>query len=157
MGEESLPQIKKSLQVVYKSGDLLLHLLNDLLTFSKNQIGQQLSLEEREFRLSDVKTQITTIFTKQVQEGKIHFGVKFIGSDTEGNTDTEKVLPALGPNGTGRLKDMWLVNFAFVPAMRFSDGQKILRGPNVERSESTQPLVLECHKINQKLGLKCHK
>src|SRR6266536_1052681 len=109
MGEESLPQIKKSLQVVYKSGDLLLHLLNDLLTFSKNQIGQQLSLEEREFRLSDVKTQIFTIFMKQVQEGKIDFRVRFIGSDTEENSDTEKVLPALGPNGTGRLKDMWSV------------------------------------------------
>lgn len=30
---------------MYKSGDLLLHLLNDLLLFSKNQIGQQVSLE----------------------------------------------------------------------------------------------------------------
>ena len=58
MGEDDLPRIKRSLQVVYKSGDLLLHLLNDLLTFSKNQIGQQLSLEEKEFRLSDIKSQI---------------------------------------------------------------------------------------------------
>lgn len=38
MGEDDLPRIKRSLQVVYKSGDLLLHLLNDLLTFSKNQM-----------------------------------------------------------------------------------------------------------------------
>jgi osomolarity two-component system sensor histidine kinase SLN1 len=59
MGEDDLPRIKRSLQVVYKSGDLLLHLLNDLLTFSKNQIGQQLSLEEKEFRLADIKSQIT--------------------------------------------------------------------------------------------------
>ena len=58
MGEDDLPRIKRSLQVVYKSGDLLLHLLNDLLTFSKNQIGQQLSLEEKEFRLADIKSQI---------------------------------------------------------------------------------------------------
>jgi signal transduction histidine kinase len=58
-GEDDLPRIKRSLQVIYKSGDLLLHLLNDLLTFSKNQIGQQLSLEEKEFRLVDIKSQIT--------------------------------------------------------------------------------------------------
>jgi len=47
MGEEDMSKIKHSLQIVYKSGDLLLNLLNDLLTFSKNQIGQQLSLEQR--------------------------------------------------------------------------------------------------------------
>ncbi|KAG9234879.1 histidine kinase-group VI protein [Amylocarpus encephaloides] len=112
MGEDDLPRIKKSLQVVYKSGDLLLHLLNDLLTFSKNQIGQQLSLEEREFRLNDIKVQIVAIFTKQVQEKNIHFSVKFVGVETElDSTDvmSEKTkLPALGPQGTGRLKDMHL-------------------------------------------------
>jgi osomolarity two-component system, sensor histidine kinase SLN1 len=111
MGEDDLPRIKRSLQVVYKSGDLLLHLLNDLLTFSKNQIGQQLSLEEKEFRLADIKTQIITIFMKQVKEGKIDFSVKFISTDTEGTSSvpSEKVLPALGPSGSGRLKDMWYV------------------------------------------------
>jgi osomolarity two-component system sensor histidine kinase SLN1 len=104
----SLPQ--RSLQVIYKSGDLLLHLLNDLLTFSKNQIGQQLSLEEKEFRLADVKSQITTIFDKQVREGHINFGVKFVGSgvDMESEMVNEKALPALGPQGIGRLKDMCL-------------------------------------------------
>ncbi|TVY49760.1 Two-component system protein B [Lachnellula occidentalis] len=110
MGEDDLPRIKRSLQVVYKSGDLLLHLLNDLLTFSKNQIGQQLSLEEKEFRLADIKTQILTIFMKQVQEKNIDFGVRFISTDVEGDAilPSEKVLPALGPQGTGRLKDMSL-------------------------------------------------
>ncbi|KAF4637618.1 hypothetical protein G7Y89_g452 [Cudoniella acicularis] len=109
MGEDDLPRIKRSLQVVYKSGDLLLHLLNDLLTFSKNQIGQQLSLEEREFRLSDIKTQILTIFTKQVQEKNIDFRVRFVGTDSEDpNTPVDKALPALGPQGTGRLKHMCL-------------------------------------------------
>ncbi|PVH74143.1 hypothetical protein DL98DRAFT_34611 [Cadophora sp. DSE1049] len=110
MGEDDLPKIKRSLGIVYKSGDLLLHLLNDLLLFSKNQIGQQLSLEEREFRLSDVKTQILTIFAKQVQEGKIDFSVKFLSTDTEPEVEptTEKPLPALGPAGIGRLKDLFL-------------------------------------------------
>jgi osomolarity two-component system sensor histidine kinase SLN1 len=110
LGEEDLPRIKKSLHVIYKSGDLLLHLLNDLLTFSKNQIGQQLSLEEKEFRLVDVKSQITTIFDKQVREGRINFAVKFISTDTDTEPSgiSEKALPALGPQGMGRLKDMCL-------------------------------------------------
>jgi osomolarity two-component system sensor histidine kinase SLN1 len=109
LGEEDLPRIKRSLQVIYKSGDLLLHLLNDLLTFSKNQIGQQLSLEEKEFRLVDVRSQIITIFDQQVREGHINFGVKFIGTATDdAEMSEESALPALGPNGLGRLKDMCL-------------------------------------------------
>lgn len=110
MGEDDLPRIKRSLQIVYKSGDLLLHLLNDLLTFSKNQIGQQLSLEEKEFRLVDIKSQITTIFDKQVREGRINFKVKFMSTDSEASAviSDEKALPALGPQGLGRLKDMSL-------------------------------------------------
>jgi osomolarity two-component system sensor histidine kinase SLN1 len=31
-----------------------LNLLNDLLTFSKNEVGQHLSLDEKEFRLRDI-------------------------------------------------------------------------------------------------------
>jgi osomolarity two-component system sensor histidine kinase SLN1 len=115
MGEDDLSRIKRSLQVIYKSGDLLLHLLNDLLTFSKNEIGQQLSLEEGEFTLSDIKTQIVSLFDKQIRESHISFGVKFVGTDfiqstsemTSG-TATTQMLTAFGPPGTGRLKDMRL-------------------------------------------------
>lgn len=110
MSETDLDKIKRSLQIVYKSGDLLLHLLNDLLLFSKNQIGQQVSLEEKEFRLVDIKTQVQTIFHKQVMEGNITFSVKFIGAepDFENVEDAGTKLPAIGPQGTGRLKDMCL-------------------------------------------------
>ncbi|PQE25483.1 Hsp90 protein [Rutstroemia sp. NJR-2017a BBW] len=82
MGEDDMASIKRSMKTVYKSGDLLLNLLNDLLTFSKNQIGQQLNLEEKEFRLSDIKEQITNIFRKQVEEGQINFKVQFLSTDT---------------------------------------------------------------------------
>ncbi|GAQ07464.1 two-component system protein B [Aspergillus lentulus] len=115
MGEDDLPRIKKSLQVVYKSGDLLLHLLNDLLTFSKNQIDQAIRLEEREFRLSDIRSQLAVIFQNQVQEKHIDFNVNFVGGDTlpaKGDGFQEKTFlpspPALGPPGTGRLRDMVL-------------------------------------------------
>ncbi|KAI9172417.1 Two-component system protein B [Paramyrothecium foliicola] len=117
MEETDVLRIKQSLKTLYKSGDLLLHLLEDLLSFSKNQIGQQLNLELREFRLGDIRSQILTIFDKQIREGRIDFSVKFTGNvedvDLELNSSPERYvpetkLPALGPPGTGRLKDMCL-------------------------------------------------
>lgn len=114
MEENDIVRIKQSLKTLYKSGDLLLHLLEDLLSFSKNQIGQQLNLELKEFRLAEIRSQILTIFDKQVREGKINFSVEFIGFDSiEFSTSPDRSggetkLPALGPHGTGRLKDMCL-------------------------------------------------
>ncbi|KAL2143712.1 hypothetical protein VTI28DRAFT_10076 [Corynascus sepedonium] len=111
MEDDDLQRIKQSLKTVYKSGDLLLHLLEDLLSFSKNQIGQHISLEEREFRLGDVRSQVLAIFDKQVRESKSGFTVTFV-SDTGAGPDVrssmDKRLPALGPPGVGRLKDMCL-------------------------------------------------
>lgn len=118
MGESDINKIKQSLQVVYKSGDLLLHLLNDLLTFSKNQIGQSLTLDEKEFALRDIRSQLVHIFDKQVREGQINFSVNYLptvvfdsmdGSAQQNVFTMQSVdLPALGPSGTGRLKDMRL-------------------------------------------------
>ncbi|KAK4151419.1 hypothetical protein C8A00DRAFT_35947 [Chaetomidium leptoderma] len=112
MEEDDLPRIKQSLEMVYKSGDLLLHLLEDLLSFSKNQIGQQVSLEERGFRLGDVRSQILAIFEKQVRESKIGFTATFEHMDPSPGPDVrtsmDKRLPAPGPLGVGRLKDMCL-------------------------------------------------
>ncbi|KAM7200130.1 putative signal transduction histidine-protein kinase [Rhypophila sp. PSN 637] len=114
MEEDDVTRIKQSLKTLYKSGDLLLHLLEDLLSFSKNQIGQQVNLEEREFRLGDIRSQVLAIFDKQVRENRIAFSVKFVGSDildmspSPDRTSMDKRLPALGPHGAGRLKDMCL-------------------------------------------------
>ncbi|KAI0394307.1 hypothetical protein F5Y17DRAFT_475987 [Xylariaceae sp. FL0594] len=114
MEEDDLVRIKQSLKLLYKSGDLLFHLLEDLLNFSKNQIGHQLSLDEKEFRLGDIRSQLVTIFDKQAREGFITFTVDFLGAEvldpdqmSERNSFEEK-LPALGPRGAGRLKDMCL-------------------------------------------------
>lgn len=54
LSEPDPVRLKRSLGIIYKSGDLLLNLLNDLLTFSKNEVGQHLSLDEKEFRLRDI-------------------------------------------------------------------------------------------------------
>lgn len=114
MEEDDIVRIKQSLKTLYKSGDLLLHLLDDLLSFSRNQIGQQVNLEEREFRLGDVRSQILSIFDKQVKEGHITLSVDFVGHDIadmaahQERDDHDVRLPAIGPSGLGRLKDMCL-------------------------------------------------
>ncbi|KAI3398426.1 hypothetical protein diail_9246 [Diaporthe ilicicola] len=116
MEEDDIVRIKQSLKTLYKSGDLLLHLLDDLLSFSKNQIGHQVNLEEREFRLAEIRSQILSIFDKQVKESRITLTAEFIGSDAEEqfcNSNPERPsqdnrLPAVGPQGLGRLKDMCL-------------------------------------------------
>ncbi|RPA97582.1 hypothetical protein L873DRAFT_1828984 [Choiromyces venosus 120613-1] len=76
MQEDDLPKIKRSLGVVYKSGELLLHLLTDLLTFSRNQVGHMaISLDEKEFRMAEISTQIKAIFETQAIESKIDFSI----------------------------------------------------------------------------------
>lgn len=96
--EDDPTRLKRSLGIIYKSGDLLLNLLTDLLTFSKNQVGQSLSLDEKEFRLRDVSSQTLAIFEKQAKEGQIDLRVKLEGVDGG----------ELGPGTTGRLREMIL-------------------------------------------------
>jgi osomolarity two-component system sensor histidine kinase SLN1 len=73
-------------------------------------VGQQLSLDEKEFRLRDISSQILAIFEKQAREGGITLAVEFEGP-YENNLDENgrpNELRDLGPFGLGRLKDMVL-------------------------------------------------
>ncbi|RCI09188.1 hypothetical protein L249_1460 [Ophiocordyceps polyrhachis-furcata BCC 54312] len=115
MEEDDIGRIRKSLKTLYKSGDLLLHLLEDLLSFSKNQIGQHLSLEEKMFRLGDIKTQVVSIFDKQVRENRIAFTTVFQVGDVYDSTAPsseqqfwERRLANGWPPPPGRIKDMCL-------------------------------------------------
>ncbi|PFH62189.1 hypothetical protein XA68_14730 [Ophiocordyceps unilateralis] len=115
MEEDDVVRIKQSLKTLYKSGDLLLHLLEDLLSFSKNQIGQNLSLEEKMFRLGDIRTQVLSIFDKQVRENRIAFTIAFQACEAyDSNSSSpdyqvwEKRMANGGPPHTGRIKDMCL-------------------------------------------------
>lgn len=93
----------------------MLHLLEDLLSFSKNQISHQVSLERREFRLGDIKAQIESIFDKQARENKIQLSVDYMPFLSLYDTaeiprrSFDDHLPALGPPGMGRLKDTYLM------------------------------------------------
>lgn len=111
MQEDDPTRLKRSLGIIYKSGDLLLNLLTDLLTFSKNQVGHHLSLEEKEFRLRDISSQILAIFDKQAKDSKIDLRVEFDGAYIPGKESpfaASEGGEAMGPAGTGRLKDMIL-------------------------------------------------
>lgn len=108
MSEDDPVKLKRSLGIIYKSGDLLLNLLTDLLTFSKNQVGQALSLDEKEFRLREISTQVLAIFERQAKDGGIDLRVRFEGPydaniDDQGRPNEHGDL---GPFGLGRLKDM---------------------------------------------------
>lgn len=109
MNEDDVSKIRSTLSTIYKSGDLLLHLLTDLLTFSKNEVGQQLSIDEAEFRISDLSTQLMPTFEKQAREGQIDLKVLYLGtSDAFGNTADNAGDKLYGPYGTGRIRDMCL-------------------------------------------------
>lgn len=107
--EDDPSKIKSTLSTIYKSGDLLLHLLTDLLTFTKNEVGQQLMIDESEFRLSDLSTQLMPTFDRQAKEAQVQLKVLFLGTnDPFGNTDKSEDEKEFGPVGTGRVRDMCL-------------------------------------------------
>ncbi|KAG6008163.1 hypothetical protein E4U21_004921 [Claviceps maximensis] len=133
MEDDDILRVQHSLKTLYRSGmvgllalaptfsctdlevgELLLHLLEDLLSFSKNQISQQIRLEDKEFRLGEIRSQVVSIFDKQVRESGITFDVNFAcfsGDETADCLDSDSVtrrLPALGPPGMGRLRDVYL-------------------------------------------------
>ncbi len=91
-----------------------MHLLEDLLSFSKNQISHQVSLEEKEFLLSDIRSQVISIFENQARENKTSFDVTFVPYRTPTGTpvlqqngvDTKGLV--LGPPGMGQMKDIYL-------------------------------------------------
>ena len=109
MAEEDMTKVRSTLSTIYKSGDLLLHLLTDLLTFSKNEVGQQLAIDETEFRLNDLSTQLVPTFEKQAREAKVDLKVQYLGTNDAFGDDSEFAGEKLyGPAGTGRIRDMCL-------------------------------------------------
>lgn len=64
LNEQSLPEIHKSLKTIYKCGELLLHLMTDLLTFSQSE-KEAFELDEHEFMIGEVTSQLIAIFNEQ--------------------------------------------------------------------------------------------
>jgi osomolarity two-component system, sensor histidine kinase SLN1 len=71
---------------------------------SKNQVGHSIVLEEKDFRLRDISTQLFTIFDKTAAERGITLKVEYDGpADTN---PAEGDRRDWGPFGAGRVKDM---------------------------------------------------
>jgi osomolarity two-component system sensor histidine kinase SLN1 len=110
LAENNNGNLKRDMKTIYSQGDLLQKLIEDLLSFSKNQIAHTIVLEEKEFRTRDLGTQIYAVFDRMAVERKINLRVEYEGAH-DSNTlessggDGRKIY---GPFGTGRVKDMIL-------------------------------------------------
>lgn len=74
MEETDIDKIQSSLKLIFRSGELLLHILTELLTFSKNVL-QRTKLEKRDFNITDVVMQIKSIFGKVAKDQRVKLSI----------------------------------------------------------------------------------
>lgn len=75
MEEKDTKNIRDALKIIFKSGELLLRLLTDLLSFSKSQ-DDNMKLEPKGFLVSEVTAQLNAIFYEQSRSSKIKFSIQ---------------------------------------------------------------------------------
>lgn len=75
MEETDTKSIHYSLKVIFKSGELLLRLLTDLLSFSKTQVDN-MQLEPKGFSISEITAQLHAIFDEQSKSAKVVFSIE---------------------------------------------------------------------------------
>jgi osomolarity two-component system sensor histidine kinase SLN1 len=105
--ENSLPaRSRENLEVVFKSGELLLHLLTDLLTFSKNQVwGAQVKLEPVPFKVQEFVSQIMALFGNQARERRIELTCEVSPTDS---------MDAMLVGDLNRILQVVIVSFSWV-------------------------------------------
>lgn len=96
LDEDNIQQIHQSLRTIFKCGELLLHLMTDLLSFSQNEV-ENLDLEPRDFTLNEITSQLTAIFTEQCAGKQIRL---VVDSKPEDNRyifsgDTNRILQVI--------------------------------------------------------------
>lgn len=74
MEETDIHKIRNNLKLIFRSGELLLHILTELLTFSKNVL-QRTKLEKRNFCITDVALQIKSIFGKVAKDQRVKLSI----------------------------------------------------------------------------------
>ncbi|CEP63878.1 histidine kinase LALA0_S09e04522g [Lachancea lanzarotensis] len=77
MAEEELPKVKSSLKLIFRSGELLLHIMTELLTFSKNVL-KRTKLEERDFTVHDLALQVESIFGKLAKDQHVRLTISIL-------------------------------------------------------------------------------
>lgn len=71
MSETDINKIQQSLELIFRSGELLLHILIQLLTFSKNQLDKS-KLQKKNFLMVEVASQIKSIFGKTAKDHDVN-------------------------------------------------------------------------------------
>lgn len=71
----SMIDVQESLQIAAMSGKSLLHLINELLTFSKNQVSVESQAEDEEFALVVIEKQLLAVFGKMAEERGVKLDV----------------------------------------------------------------------------------
>ncbi|AET39103.1 histidine kinase Ecym_4020 [Eremothecium cymbalariae DBVPG len=74
MAENDMEKVQNSLKLIFRSGELLLHILTELLTFSKNILKRN-KLEQRNFSMVDVALQVKSIFGKLAKDQNVKFSI----------------------------------------------------------------------------------
>lgn len=74
MDEPDQSRIQDSLKLINRSGELLLHILTELLTYSKNTLNRS-KLEKSNFQILEVVYQVKSIFSKLAFDSKVNFSV----------------------------------------------------------------------------------
>lgn len=74
MDEEEPSKIQDSLKLIHRSGELLLHILTELLTYSKNTLNRS-KLEKSNFQILEVVYQVKSIFDKLAIDQRVNFHI----------------------------------------------------------------------------------
>lgn len=74
MDETDQLQIQDSLKLIHRSGELLLHILTELLTYSKNTLNRS-KLEKSNFQILEIVYQVRSIFSKLALDQRVNFKI----------------------------------------------------------------------------------
>lgn len=109
MDDNDIGRIKQSLKTVYESGTLLLRLLEDLLSFARNEAGHPTRLEERAFTLAEIGNQVMAFFAKDARDRGIDFRLSFVDTGQTGQdlrSSGDRNLPSDDIHDEPKLQDM---------------------------------------------------
>lgn len=74
MEETDQLQIQDSLKLIHRSGELLLHIFTELLTYSKNTLNRS-KLEKSNFQILEIAHQVKSIFGKVAIDQRVNFKI----------------------------------------------------------------------------------
>lgn len=77
MDEQDPSRIQDSLKLIHRSGELLLHILTELLTYSKNTLNRS-KLEKLNFQILEIVYQVQSIFLKLAIDQRVNLKISLM-------------------------------------------------------------------------------